>query len=191
MNTAIVTYQGKLFDYRYISTAEIDIEDIAHSLSMQCRYRGHTRKFYSVADHSVRVSKICMTDPLAALLHDAAEAYIGDIPSPQKGELGWYHRIYHTYYHTSFRSVEKAVMVRIGECLGIPRLMERIDSMEVHAADKCMMATEIRVLMPSHKEFDAWVRDTTSRSSLPYILSPQEAEKAFMARYMILKDDRR
>ncbi len=80
---------------------EISINDIAHALSLICRYNGHARYHYSVAQHSIYCSYLAMLrghGPLVAmyaLLHDAAEAYICDIPRPIKGELTGYAQIEH------------------------------------------------------------------------------------------------
>ena len=72
----------------------ISIEDIAHSLSHQCRFGGHLPEFYSVAEHSVYVARLVRPEQrLAALLHDASEAYLLDIPSPIKARLANYKEI--------------------------------------------------------------------------------------------------
>ncbi|MBF0399947.1 MAG: phosphohydrolase [Magnetococcales bacterium] len=87
----IQTYTGKQFFPLNPDPAAICIEDIAHSLSMQCRFNGHCKRFYSVAEHSVLVSRFCRPDyALAGLLHDAAEAYLSDLPAPIKAELALY-----------------------------------------------------------------------------------------------------
>lgn len=87
----IQTYTGKKFDFISPHPSMIDIKDIAHALSNQCRFNGHCRQFYSVAEHSVYVAQEVMkTHPhlgLAALMHDAAEAYVGDMVSPLKAIL--------------------------------------------------------------------------------------------------------
>jgi len=70
-----------LNDIQELAAEHINIEDIAHSLSMQCRFNGQTPVFYSVAEHSVFVSELCEHGK-AGLLHDAHEAYLGDIIRP-------------------------------------------------------------------------------------------------------------
>jgi uncharacterized protein len=68
-----------------------DIRDIAHSLGQLARYNGHAKRFYSVAEHSVLVSKLVekldLGDPFDGLMHDATEAYLSDVPSPLKQML--------------------------------------------------------------------------------------------------------
>ncbi len=79
------THMGKRFYPLEPREEDIDIGDIAHSLSLICRYNGHTKKFYSVAEHSVLMSELGMCEyPLWALMHDSAEAYLCDIPQPIK-----------------------------------------------------------------------------------------------------------
>lgn len=70
---------------------EVLIDDIAHALSNLCRYTGHTKKFYSVAEHSVHVSyMVHESHALEALLHDASEAYCSDLARPVKQALREY-----------------------------------------------------------------------------------------------------
>ncbi len=85
MSSIISTYTGKSIDFKDPTQDDIDIVDIAHSLSMLCRWNGHGTKFYSVAEHSVLVSYMVPHGlALQALLHDAAEAYLGDLITPVK-----------------------------------------------------------------------------------------------------------
>lgn len=85
---SIATYSGKVFDIENLTEDMICIEDIAHALSNTARFGGHTDVLYSVAQHSVEVSLMVNKEhQLAALLHDASEAYIGDMPSPLKSLL--------------------------------------------------------------------------------------------------------
>lgn len=82
---SIRTYSGIYFNVFNPDTSLINIEDIAHSLSMQCRFNGHVKRFYSVAQHSVWVAeRVPLVQQKAALLHDASEAYLSDMPSPIK-----------------------------------------------------------------------------------------------------------
>src|SRR5580704_9362466 len=80
------TYTGKKF-YPYDPRPEqICIEDIAHGLSMLCRFAGQCRFFFSVAEHSIAVAHLLPANlKLFGLLHDVSEAYLADLPRPVKG----------------------------------------------------------------------------------------------------------
>ncbi len=85
------TYTGRRFYFYDPKPEDICIEDIAHSLSMQCRFLGHCKYFYSVAQHSIIVSRYVLSNlTLYGLLHDASEAYISDIIRPFKSTLEGY-----------------------------------------------------------------------------------------------------
>ena len=113
--------------------ADVHIHDIAHALAHLCRFNGHTRVFYSVAEHSVRCSHLVDEEfALDALLHDAAEAYLGDVTSPLKTILG------DVWSDLEFR-VASVVAEAFGLLWPIPRC--------VHVADQRMLATEVRDLL--------------------------------------------
>lgn len=88
--TCMETYSGIEFDLANPRPEAVDLDDIAVGLSNTCRFNGQVRKFYSVAEHSVLVADILAATgygslSLAGLLHDASEAYLGDLISPIKG----------------------------------------------------------------------------------------------------------
>lgn len=89
--TCIRTWSGRYVDPLDPDPGTILVEDIAHALSHQCRFGGHLPMFYSVAEHSLLVSEFVAPEhKLAALMHDASEAYLLDIPSPVKHRLPGY-----------------------------------------------------------------------------------------------------
>jgi len=88
------TFKGIEFDIMNPTPEMIDIEDIAHSLSNQCRWGGHTPFFHSVAEHCLLCAEMAPAPfQFEALMHDASEAYILDVPTPLKALLGNYKEI--------------------------------------------------------------------------------------------------
>lgn len=103
------TASGKQFWPLDPRVDEIDIEDIAHALSMQCRYAGHCLQFYSVAEHCCHISDACSSEhALWGLLHDASEAYLTDVIRPIKSSL------------TGYKAIEQRLMACICERFGLP-----------------------------------------------------------------------
>lgn len=93
MDGVINTVSGHLINFNAPKTDQIKIDDIINSLANICRFGGHVRKFYSVAQHSVLVAALAPPSlKKAALLHDACEAYLGDVVKPLKVKLGGNYR---------------------------------------------------------------------------------------------------
>ncbi len=159
----IQTWSGLLFDITDPDPAQVDIRDIAHSLANQCRFNGHCQKFYSVAEHSVLVSRIVSAEfALEALLHDAAEAYVSDLPSPVKECL------------SGFSRFEENVHAVIAEKFGVPAEI----SSAVSDADRLAFAAEMEGLMklvadPWHSVGGADLR----------CLPPERAKGLFLERF--------
>ena len=153
---------------------QLDVGDIARALANQCRFGGHCRVFYSVAQHSVIVSQLVehaggdTEDVFAALMHDAAEAYLGDMPHPLK------HR---SPLGAAFKAAEELLERAIRD-----RFRIKPDVPEIKRADRALLATERRAFSaeiwhwpeldgvePLDLELTAW--------------SPDEAARAFAERY--------
>jgi uncharacterized protein len=123
---------------------DIDPVDIIISLSRQCRFTGHTKYFYSVAQHSVLVARQLPEHlKLWGLLHDASEAYLVDVPRPLKKLPGF----------EAYREAEARVMACVCERFGIAVEQPR----EVTLADHRMLATEARDLMPDKPTAWNWM----------------------------------
>lgn len=123
----IQTLTGKHINFLNINPDDIVIEDIATALSNCCRFAGHLPEFYSVAQHSVLTSLLVSPEfALEALLHDAQEAYVCDIPSPLKRML------------SDYRQIENYVESVIRKKYGLPEAI----SEPVKYADLIMLETE-------------------------------------------------
>ena len=170
----IQTYTGRCFWPFDPRTEDIDILDIAHALSNLCRFGGHCNTFYSVAEHSVRASHLVPDDvALWALLHDASEAYLGDVVRPIKHQAR---------FLKFYRPIEQAVMLSIvfkfGLCLAEPA--------EVAWADDVMLRTEQRDLMSSPP--CDWVRKAGIEPLAEIIVpaTPRVAKENFLQRFYSL-----
>jgi hypothetical protein len=128
------TGTGQLFDILAFDPWAIELADIAHGLSHICRFGGHTREFHSVAAHSVLVSRLCDTEDAArGLLHDAAEAYIGDMISPLKRQPGM----------EVYREVDRRLSAAVAERFSLGTL----ETPSVELADRIVVYLEMRDLM--------------------------------------------
>lgn len=163
------TYSGLAFDLENIDQRKIKIIDIAHSLSLQCRYNGHCKTFYSVAEHCYRMSIWDLPgDPLARLMHDAAEAYIGDIVRPMKEMLG-----------DDIKIIEGQIQRAINDKYRIT-----YSTIEIKKADEIMLATEKRDLMaPCEKE---WYKLPKPYSKEINPLDSKYAENLFLKQFISL-----
>jgi 5'-nucleotidase len=127
------TYTGRRFYPLDPRPEEVDPADIAHALSLLCRFGGHVDRVYSVAEHCVLMSEaVAPEHALAALLHDATEAYVVDVPRPVKRNLEGY------------AAIEAAVWVAIAT-----RFIVNVElPPEVHEADNRILLDERTALMP-------------------------------------------
>lgn len=182
--TWIQTYRQNRFHLIEPRPFEVQIEDIAHALSQICRFGGHTKEFYSVAQHSVLVSGYLLNrfhDPRLSLeghLHDAGEAYTGDATRPQKAAIneitagGW----------SRFEDpICETVAKKFGVCWP-PRP-------QVKDADNRVLHTEVRDLLPGSVEACEWVHGLPEPLPEPIVPWPCEvAERIFLDTFRSLHD---
>lgn len=157
---------------------EIRIGDIAHALSHVCRFAGHSRFFYSVAQHSVLASLAATpASALPALLHDAAEAYMGDIARPWKRFL--YVRVpgRGTEFIAPLKSMEHELLAVILSALGCPPETDPVWE-PVAEIDMRLLATEARDLMsPMHDEWSNTFKKSPCEARYAYNPYPDEIEE--------------
>ncbi len=155
------TYTGKKFYPLEPNPEDVDIIDIAWALSNQCRFTGHSNRFYSIAEHSIYVARYCSPEnKLWGLLHDASEAYISDISSPLKMFL------------PDYRNIEHNLMVVICDRFGldwkIPEQVKKIDMKMLATEQGKLMGTppeEWDLPYPPYKEHK-WTLEQASQKAV-------------------------
>lgn len=179
---SVLEYQGRKGDWMQTFTGkafwpfdpkldEIDIEDIAHALSNQCRYAGHCLRFYSVAEHCVHVSRLCKNYPEWGLLHDATEAYLVDLPRPIKWHLPEYKKIE--------SDLEKLIAQKFNLDWPMPK--------EVKEVDDCILDLE-RIQNMSYPPYSWQVHNHLGIYVKIENWSPEKAKEVFLSRYWDLMD---
>lgn len=172
----LLTASGVAFDLASPRPQDVVAQDLAHALSRLCRFGGHARTHYSVAQHSVLVSTLVPPAlALAGLLHDAAEAYVGDVVSPVKRLLA------------DFAQVEARVLSAVALRFAVP--LWAFHTPEVAAADRAALLAERAALLPPSPR--AWGEDLGSPSTVPVgQIVPWPADEArdrFLARLDALR----
>jgi len=161
----IRTYTGKwvnVFDPTSDITDMFDILDIAHALSMQCRFSGHLKHFYSVAQHSIEcyrqanIQGLNKKEQLTALMHDCSEAYLVDIPRPIKREFAQY------------KVIEDKLMNTLSKVFNFNYPL----SSRIHDIDNLLLQMEWDMLMIN--------RDDISQLSRIHVYSQKYTEELFL-----------
>lgn len=171
----ILTFSGIALNPLEATPEQIDIRDIAHALSLLCRYTGHVAAFYSVAEHSVRCAELLEERGfdnetlLNALMHDASEAYIGDVARPIKefSEVG-----------QMYQQAEDKLMTTIAEKFGLTWPI----SEEIGWADYVLLRTEQRDLMPYPNDLYS-LDDYEMLTDVIKPWQPELAEAEFLSKY--------
>jgi hypothetical protein len=180
----IQTFTGKKFYPLDPRPEDIDILDIAHGLSMICRFNGQCKRFYSVAEHSVLMTKymlafVCWgtlkqveTAQLLTLLHDAPEAYISDVGKPIKPLL------------TGYNDVEYVLQCAVNSRFGITKEDELIWGQALKDIDSRILIDEQRQLMPNPP--DKWGHVGEPLGVTIECWSPARAEREFLEMFYSL-----
>lgn len=174
MDMGIELLNGSMFNYMAPDVDSISVEMLADVLSRINRFAGHTKHFYSVAQHSVNASHIVARGhEKDALLHDTAEAFINDLPTPLKHQIPEIKIIE--------ERIESALAAKFGTTFPL--------SPEVKKADLEMLAIEKDVLKPYASTWA--ILDGVERTNNPNVimseLTPREARDLFLARWEVVR----
>lgn len=171
----IITYTGLKFYHLRPDESMVSIEDIAHSLSQLCRWTGHTRFHYSVAQHSIYCSHLVPAAfALEALLHDASEAYLGDMNRPLK-----HFTPAGPAYLEIEAQVEKVIFRKFGLPYPLPDEVKEADTQMLYAEKSQLMS----VTEATKYEARKWGRDEVEAPIAIERWTPRRAEKMFLRRF--------
>lgn len=172
--TCVLTQSGKMFNFKAPNLHKYDIREIAHALSNLCRFTGHTSRFYSVAQHSVAVSYIVPERlALAALMHDASEAYLGDVASPLKALL------------PEYKYIEEQTECAIARAFAIRNLYPLHS--DIKWADTVALRHEREVYLAKTEDDFDWPAlvpiSLNAESTIMSTYTPARAKEVFLRRY--------
>lgn len=174
----IELYSGKNFYFLDPKFEDFDIVDIAHALSLTCRFSGQCKKFLSVAEHSVMVSNMLEGTgfELEGLLHDAGEAYLPDVASPVKQFLPDYNKI------------EDTITSKLFEKYGLQYPLRP----KVKFADIWSLSTEAFYLLPSRGDtWGMWANGRPPIMEEPACWGFEQAKEEFLKRFYQLTNEAR
>lgn len=163
------TFSGKRIDLRNPDPRQISLFDIAQALGNQCRFTGQVRDFYSVAEHCIHAAELVPPEfRLAALLHDAQEAYIADLSTPMKAEVG-----------PSYREIENRIVIALDERFSMNgQLIELPECVKV--ADRRMLMTERDALFDNYEDWGPGFEEVERHPGFKHTYyNPAKARKAY------------
>ena len=172
------TRSGRMLDLLNPDPSQINLQDISHALSRVCRYAGNTEPLYTVAQHSLLVSAFCSQEnKLWGLLHDAAEAYLGDVPKPVKDLCPDYRAIE--------ARIERAVADYFGLPYPIPVEVMRVDKLVAaeELSSRILFRSEVTSLFPPAEKLNKVLIFTPP-------LGSDEVEEIFLSTYLALAANR-
>jgi len=189
------TFTGKKIDIMNPKPEAVDIQDIAHALSMICRFGGHCRDFYSVAEHSLLVERLgtrsnrgtmnWTTQQMEFLLHDAAEAYVGDTITPIKNGI----RETSSQPLSILDSLENSWALAIGKAFGLGCRLTRSSSIVKEFDDQALSHEIVTLFYPVQS---SWRNKKRFPFPLDLIVvncwSPAEARRRFLVRFQELHE---
>jgi 5'-deoxynucleotidase YfbR-like HD superfamily hydrolase len=180
MSSMIQTFTGRVIDPLDPDPYMFNIRDIAHSLSNQCRFTGHVKEFYSVAEHSVRCASFVLEEldggkdlAFIALMHDASEAYLSDIARPVKQAA---------HFGDAYRDIEDGLQRALSYAFEFQYPFPDI----IHKVDNALLLREQIDLMPFGMQIDSLLE--YPHEITPW--TPKIANALFLSTYTYLTGER-